>query len=138
MKKILLPKNMLFAGLLLVSVHSFFVGIGLIFAPSRIMEIFGFTNGNDSFFRYQGGVFHIIMSYAYTAGALNPFRNEPLIKFSIVTKFTAALFLFLFYSFVLQIKIILFSGLGDLFLAALVLFLFSQFKRFNNNAVKEL
>ena len=132
MKNILLPKNILVAGLLLVSIHSFLVGMALIFGPAKMMELFGFVKCNECFFRYQGGVFHVIMAYAYTAGAINPLRNEPLIKFSIAAKLTAVLFLFLYYSFVSHLGIILFSGIGDLLMAVMILFLFIKFKHFNS------
>ncbi len=47
--------------LLLVALHSFCVGVGLILIPLEYFDLFGFHAYSGNFFKIQAGVFHIVM-----------------------------------------------------------------------------
>ncbi|HPR89710.1 MAG TPA: hypothetical protein PL181_16990 [bacterium] len=41
----------------LIAIHSFLVGLGLIFMPYSLLEQMGYASCSERFFRAQGGVF---------------------------------------------------------------------------------
>jgi prepilin signal peptidase PulO-like enzyme (type II secretory pathway) len=104
----------------LVSVHSFAVGIGLIFRPAQLMEWVGFAGNQDAFFPVQNGVFHIILAIGYALAAAHPARNRVLVQYTIVVKSLAALFLLLYYAVFDPRWVILVSGIGDGAIAVVV------------------
>ena len=83
--------------LFLMSLHSFLTGLGLLFFPVEWLQFLGLETNPQRFFISQGGVFHLLMAGAYTAGMLRPRRNVVLIRLAIIVKICAALFLFLFF-----------------------------------------
>lgn len=117
--------------LYLVALHSFFVGLGLIFIPSHFFVEFGYHEISENFFRAQGGVFHLVMVVAYSLAAINPSINKPLVKFSIIAKLIATFFLVYYYLFIDNIIVVLLSGLGDFAMGVLILFLAKQTGLFN-------
>lgn len=129
MKKVLFPQNTLAFVLWIIAFHSFCVGVGMIFMPSHLMEFFGFSSGSDCFFRYQGGVFHIVMSTAYAGGAVNIARNKSLILLTITAKFLATVFLFSYYFFAAKVWMVLLSGIGDMVMGLAVLLFFIRYNR---------
>ena len=116
--------------LYLVAIHSFCVGLLLVILPAEIISIFGFNEVHKNFFQVQGGVFHLIVCFAYIAGALNPIQNRLLINFAIFAKITAFLFLFSYYLFVPSILSVLLSGIVDLLMGIILLFLISKVTSF--------
>jgi len=108
----------------LISLHSFLVGLGLIFLPESMISYFGFTNYTDCFFRSQAGVFHLVMVMAYLSAAADPIRNQQMVFFSIWTKTIALIFLTI-YTFLEPAWVIPISGFGDGFMA-LLLFVFNR------------
>ena len=58
--------------LILVAIHSFCVGLGLILIPLDYFDLFGFYEYSGNFFKIQAGVFHIIMCGAYVLAARDP------------------------------------------------------------------
>jgi len=127
-------KNLLPLILWLVGIHSIGFGLALIILPCSVMEFFGFTI-SQKFFATQGGVFHIIISYAYIRAARNPENNRELIYLSMFTKFMATLFLFSYYYFGDQILIVFLSAFMDLLmgLAILVTYMLFLIKIRNEN-----
>lgn len=110
--------------LCLVAIHSLLVGVGLILLPISVIEFFGYQNCSERFFPSQGGVFHIAMAVGYAMAAYNIKRYECLIIFSIVVKFIATVFLFVYFFFVSSILLVLFSGVSDFLMGIIILILF--------------
>lgn len=111
--------------LFLIGIHSFVVGVGLLFLPPTILDFFGLVNCKESFFQAQGGVFHIAMSVAYAMAGLKVTKSIRLIQFIITVKFIAFVFLIVYFYFVLSAWLILLSGIGD-GLIGLILFILYQ------------
>jgi len=109
--------------LILVSVHSVCVGLGLIFIPLSAYDVFGFADYHGAFFKIQGGIFHLIMALVYFQASRDPLRNKGFVWLTIVAKFTATVFLFTFYLFAERIWMVLASGAGDLLMGLVVLVL---------------
>ncbi|MFC2100594.1 hypothetical protein ACFLRZ_02070 [Bacteroidota bacterium] len=120
MKRIIHPCKALSVILWLVAMHSFIVGLGLIFMPPDILEVFGFTVA-EKFFSAQGGVFHIVVCMVYIGGAQNIVKNKLLIQISIAAKFVATFFLLFYYFVINNIWVVLFSGLGDFLMGIIIL-----------------
>lgn len=110
--------------LYLVALHSFIVGIGLIFLPDSVFQFLGFIKTFDRFFSTQGGVFHIAMSLAYAMAAYNLIKYKQLILFSIIVKFIATIFLFTYFIFISNQWLIILSGISDLIMAIITLVLY--------------
>jgi len=112
----------------LVAIHSFTVGIFLMFSPIEIIQFFGFRGYENNFFRAQGGIFHVVMSMAYImAVAKHIHRN--LLWFSIFAKFTATIFLISYFVFVDQIITLLLSGLADFSMGIIIYFLMNSYQK---------
>lgn len=107
----------------LITIHSFFVGILLIILPSHLISVFGFNEVENNFFQIQGGVFHMVVCFAYVAAALNPVQNFQMIQFAIFAKIFAFIFLFSYFLFVQSINSVLLSGIGDLLMGIILLLL---------------
>ncbi len=120
MKKLLNLSEALSVFLYLMSAHSLIVGAGLIMLPRSVFELLGLNYYPADFFRYQGGVFHIVMSIAYALAAFNVKGRVSLIVFSIAVKLIAAVFLFLYFALSERILIIFLSGAGDLLMGVIV------------------
>ena len=58
-------RKRLVALLILVGLHSYVVGLGLILMPVTALPIFGLEVVTEKFFPVQGGVFHVVMGTAY-------------------------------------------------------------------------
>jgi hypothetical protein len=108
----------------LIGIHSFTVGIGLIFIPPSFLSNFGLVNYTESFFQAQGGVFHIVMSVAYVMAGLNLEKSVRLIQFIIAVKIIAFIFLIIYFLFVLSAWLILVSAIGDGLMGLIVLILY--------------
>lgn len=115
----------------LVSFHSFLVGIGLIILPASAFESLGYNTNFDRFFSTQGGVFHIAMSICYSMAAYNLKHNEQLIIFSIIVKFLATFFLVIYFIFINQLLLIIFSGVSDFAMGLIILILYKKVKSKN-------
>ncbi len=112
----------------LVALHSLSVGFGLIVIPGAYMEYLGYGICNESFFRCQGGVFHIAMAVGYAMAAYNSKRFECLVLFSIIVKFIATIFLFSYSIFVNPLLVIILSGLSDFIMGIIILSLYKLSK----------
>jgi len=121
-----LARKLLVLLLWLIAIHSICFGISLVLLPCSIIEWFGFSI-SEKFFAVQGGVFHLIISYAYISGALNPEKSKPMIILSFITKFSATLFLFGYYLIVKHILVVLLSGIMDGLMGLAVLLLYLIF-----------
>jgi hypothetical protein len=108
----------------LVSLHSFFVGVGLIILPQYFFDYLGFGFIGERFFSTQGGVFHILMAICYAFSAIDLKQYKALIFFSIIIKFSAAIFLFIYFLFINGLLLIAFSGISDLIMGAVILYLY--------------
>ena len=93
----------------LVALHSFIVGVFLILFPPGLLNRFGFEV-TEKFFPTQAGVFHLVM---------------------------AAIFLFSYYFFVLDIGMVILSGAGDLLMGVILLILFIRSGLSQNNNTGE-
>ncbi len=114
-------KKLLSLFLILIALHSFLVGLGLILIPLESFGYFGFEGYQGIFFKIQGGVFHIVMCGAYIPAAINPEKNKLLLGFSIFAKFTAAIFLLSYCIIVDTVWMVLVSGIMDLVMGLLLL-----------------
>lgn len=119
--------------MILVALHSFSVGLGLIIIPFGYFGFFGFEGYAGNFFKIQGGVFHIVMCGAYIPAAINPARNILLLRYSIFAKFTATLFLFTYCLFVEPVWMVLVSGGMDFFMGILLVWFNRRFSGEVNN-----
>jgi hypothetical protein len=97
----------------LIFIHSFLVGIALIFHPPEIMRMMGFHSISEDFFPVQGGIFHILMGIFYLSVVKRVEGFKTLIYFSIVAKLMAFVFLLFYYFLVDGILIVLVSGIAD-------------------------
>ncbi len=104
-----------------VALHSAAIGLSLILTTPERMQDYGFNPVRESFFPIQGGVFHIVMAFAYSLAAWRPSRYEGLVLFSIAAKFTALVFLLLYFFLVRQLGAILLSGAIDGLMALAIL-----------------
>ena len=111
--------------LFLVALHSFLVGVGLVILPSSAFELLGFISDFDRFFSTQGGVFHIAMSVCYALAAYDKIKYHQLIIFSVIVKFIAAVFLFSYFIFVSSQWLIILSGVSDLLMGVIILYLYN-------------
>ena len=105
----------------LVALHSFCVGMGLIFIPLSYFDLFGFGNYQGDFFKIQAGVFHMVMVIAYVMAAIEPVKNRMMIVYSIFAKFTATLFLLSYTIFGSMIWMVLVSGIADCIMGLILL-----------------
>lgn len=115
----------------LVAIHSFLVGIGLIVLPSSFFELLGFEKTFDRFFSTQGGVFHIAMAFGYAIAAYDKIKYHQLIVFSIIVKFIATIFLINYFLFITSLWLIIFSGISDFIMGAVILYLYRQLLKEN-------
>ena len=109
---------------ILLGIHSLCVGAGLILIPLSAYSFFGFGEYYGSFFKIQGGVFHIIMGSVYIVTATDPQKYRSFIYLTIAAKLTATVFLLGYYFLAERIWMVLVSGLGDLVMGLAVLSLF--------------
>lgn len=112
--------RILSALLYLIALHSLVVGIVLVVIPFSGLEFFGYHDYHGSFFRVQGGIFHIVMAMIYSLAAWDPGRYRILVILTILAKFAATLFLFSYYFFAENIWMVIVSGAGDLIMGILV------------------
>ncbi len=117
----------------LVALHSFCVGIGLIIIPENLLNLLGFETAPQRFFITQGGVFHLVLVAAYLLAARSIDKYPGLIFLSITAKFIATLFLTSFYLFADHIIFILISGITDLIMGLIIVYLYRSHK--NSKAV---
>ena len=117
--------------LLLVAIHSFFVGLGLIFLPKDLMLLFGFQEITNNFFPVQGGVFHIIMAVIYIYAIKIEKLQFFLIPLIIGVKLFAAFFLFVYYFAFEHIITVLLSGIGDGMMGIILYYFYIKLKKNN-------
>src|SRR5512138_3095994 len=98
--------------LILITIHSIVFGLCLITFPCSLLQFFGFEI-TQKFFAIQGGVFHLIISYAYIRAAMHPEQSEEMVTLACITKFGATVFLITYYFFGTPILLVLLSGFID-------------------------
>ena len=111
----------------MVALHSFIVGIVLLFIPANYLVKFGFNELNNNFFQLQGAVFHFVMAVSYMMVVLNPLRFKYLMLFSFYAKTIATIFLFVYFFFFDRIWVVFLSGFSDFSMAFIILFLYIKF-----------
>jgi hypothetical protein len=111
--------------LILVALHTFCVGLGLILIPLDYFDLFGFHAYSGNFFKIQAGVFHIVMCLAYALAAMDPVRNRIMIRFAIFAKMMATVFLISYAVFIDMVWMVMASGVFD-FIMGLVLIWFHK------------
>ncbi len=126
------PRSHLIIFLWLVAIHSFLVGLGMIFMPISFVNYFGFAVEQWHFFLVQGGVFHLVMCVAYLFGVQQIDHSQVFIKFAIIAKFTATFFLIAYFVFIAQIPLILLSGIGDCLMGLGLIILLNRFQNTPN------
>ncbi len=123
------PKKLLIIILWLIGIHSFIIGLCLIFLPAVYMPLFGFELCEFVFFRAQGGIFHLIMSVIYVWAAIYIDKTNVLIKITLLAKTMALIFLLIYYIFVDPVITILLSGITDGLMAIVVLVLYLNIQK---------
>ena len=76
-------------GVFLVALHSFAIGIMLIFTTAWVLQFAGWDEVSHLFFPRQSGAFHIVLA----AGYLWEFRAHGTIRLMLLAKGTAVVFL---------------------------------------------
>jgi hypothetical protein len=114
----------------LIAIHSFVVGICLIFLPSSLLPVFGFEVHPGNFFRAQGGIFHIVLSVVYIMAAVDIYESYKLVIVSVTAKMIATVFLLTYYFAVNDIWTVLFSGIVDFIMGLILIFLYKGFRKF--------
>ena len=122
-------KKLLVITLWLIALHSIGVGFGMVLFPTNWIAFFDIVPSEHRFFITQGGVFHIVMAIAYGMAANDVLKSTRLITFSIVVKFSAALFLFLYFIFVNQFGIVFLSGIGDFCMGFVLLVVYKKYQK---------
>ena len=117
----------------LIALHSFLVGIALIVTPASVFSYFGYAAISEKFFPVQGGVFHIVLSIAYTMAALDVIHQGRMVMLTISAKIIAGVFLFTYYILISSIWMVLVSGLVDSLMAVLVWYLYNRYVKFQAN-----
>lgn len=115
-------QHLLFYFLIAVALHSIAVGVALMLFPLEWLNWFGY-HAREKFFPTQAGIFHLVMGAAYCGAALRMNASPDLLLFSVMAKFTATVFLLTYYFFVNDITIIFISGIGDLIMGSIILYL---------------
>ena len=77
--------------IVLIALHSFLVGLMLVFAPKWASDFAGWTEIGPDFFLRQGGVFHIILAVTY----LWEYSRTRGVFVLVLAKMTAMVFLLL-------------------------------------------
>ena len=113
----------------ILTAHSFFTGIFLIFLPAKFLTFFGFPEYPHTFFQIQGGVFHVVISIAYLIASLHPDKSKYLIYFIIIAKFIATFFLFTYFFLIASVWMLLLSAIVDGIMALGVLIGYQQYLR---------
>lgn len=121
-------RNLLRLALLLMALHSSLTGIGLLVQPDFLLRWGGWGEVQQTFFPAQGGVFHILMAVLYIMASRPGAARAPLIRFTILVKSVAALFLLVYYVGVEAIWLVGASGVGDALMAGMVLVLWNKEK----------
>jgi hypothetical protein len=112
--------------LILIAIHSITFGLCLIIFPCSVLQFFGFEI-TQKFFATQGGVFHLIISFAYIRAAMNPEQSRDMVILACITKFGATIFLISYYLFGTPILLVLFSGFVDFLMGAAILYTYLLF-----------
>jgi len=107
------PSNILSLVMWAIALHSLMVGIGLVIRPTVLMEVFGFGTCYERFFPTQGGIFHIVMAIGYGMAAFNPDDHYSLVRFALIVKTVAAVYLLLYYLLIDTLLIVFLSGVID-------------------------
>ncbi len=111
----------------LVALHSFAVGIGLIFLPPVYLKYFGLNGYKASFFQAQGGVFHFVMCMAYLLTAKYLDKSPGMIHFVIMAKSLAVIFLLTYFVFFESSWMLIASAFGDGIMALIIYFLYKKY-----------
>ncbi len=106
----------------LIALHSLIVGILLIILPPDFMVRFGYKLVNERFFQIQAGIFHLVMVAAYSLAARDPLRRRIMVRYTIIVKFMATLFLFGYSALIGFLPAIFLSGAGDFAMGLAVLY----------------
>ena len=123
-------KNKILSLLLyLTGIHSFIVGLGLIFLPLSIFEFLGFHHEVERFFPAQGGVFHLLMAVCYSSAAHNLLKNEQLVIFSVIVKSGATIFLLIYFIFIDPVALVFLSCVSDFTLGLLIYIFYNRLKK---------
>lgn len=116
--------------LVLISIHSFIVGILLMLLSASAIKYFGFIGYEDNFFRVQGGIFHVVMAMAYMLPVINFSKHHSIMIFIIIAKITATVFLISYYLISAPIITVLLSGISDFAMGIIMLFLYLKIFKF--------
>ncbi len=111
----------------LIALHSIGFGLSLIIFPCSVLQFFGFEI-TQKFFATQGGVFHLIISYAYLRAAQKPEQSRDLITLACITKFAATLFLISYFFFGTAIPMVFISGILDFLMGVAILYVYLLFR----------
>ena len=107
--------------IILIALHSFAVGGGLIWANPEVLKFAGWVEQGPVFFPHQGGVFHIVLGICYLVEYFH-YRGIILL---IIAKSIATVFLIGSVALGEPAWVVLFSGVVDGLMAVAVLIVHS-------------
>ena len=103
-----------------IAAHSVCVGIALMAVPDSVLQIFGFTETGEMFFRAQAGVFHLAVAAVYAQGARS--GDAAVVNLTVFIKTVAFVFLLVYFLCFSHVYIIALSGVLDGLMAGFVHF----------------
>jgi len=109
--------------IVLISIHSFLLGIAMLFSPRVFTEFFGVASKGQFFWQSQSGIFLFILAIAYYLAYREIDRSRILVNFLVLSKALAAVFLLTHWIFFNAPDSIALAAAGDGIMGTSVLLL---------------
>jgi hypothetical protein len=116
--------------IILIALHSFACGAGLLWANPEIMKFAGWPDTGPLFFPHQGGIFHFVLGICYM---IEYFHYRGVLML-VTAKVIATVFLIGSFALGEKAWVVLFSGIADGLMAIAVLVVHAMVLKARNNA----
>jgi len=123
------PRTFLQLLMAAIALHSLGVGIGLVLHPAAILAAAGYEPVTEPFFPTQAGVFHFVVVVGYVLAAWNPDRNAVLIRYAVIIKAMATVFLVLYWILRPGLWAVLASGVVDGLMGVAIWWAYARWRR---------
>jgi hypothetical protein len=110
----------------LISIHSFLLGVAMLLFPRSFPGLFGFVSNGGPFWQSQSGVFLIVLAIAYFLAYKELDKSRLLVIYLVTSKTFAVAFLLTQFIFFHAPYAIILAAIGDGFMGALVYVLHKQ------------